>query len=460
MSTTAIYVRQSEDKSGHAAAITRQESDCRELAHLKRWEDPVLYSDNSISATSGKTRPAFEKLLADVERGAVSQIVTWHLDRLTRSMKDLSRLIEIGKQHRVNIACVHGGSLDLGDPTGIALSQILTAISSMETSHKGERQRRANRQRAEAGEAFWSRRPFGYDRTPDGVVFTVHKEAEAIRDAAKLVLDGATLSSVVRKWNAAGFTTTAPGKGKWGVTQLRRLLLSPRYAGKNLYNGEEMGPGQWEPILDTETSSQLEELLTAPGRRTAPDKIIAKYLLSGIAQCGKCGGQMYAAPVNGPRGTKRMVYRCFAGYCMQRSMADLDEYVEAAIVGLLGRPDAAKMFSMPEDVGALRKRLTELRDRREQLAVLLAEGLLTAASVREQSGKLSREIGELEAALSAADAVNPVAGIIGAPDVGEAWADLPIWTKRAIVRALITVTVMPAGKGRDFDPDQVVIGFV
>lgn len=130
-------------------------------------------------------------------------------------MRGPSRIIEAGQKHRVNIACVHGVSLDLGDPTGVAVAQILTAIAAMETAHKGDRQKAANKQRAAAGEGFWRRRPFGYDRTPDGHVFTVEPEAEAIRDAAKAVLGAATLSSVARQWNAEGFTTTTKEQGKW-----------------------------------------------------------------------------------------------------------------------------------------------------------------------------------------------------------------------------------------------------
>src|SRR5690349_3900675 len=100
MSGSAVYVRQSEDKTGHAAAVQRQEADCRLMAQAKGWETPALYADNSISATSGKTRPDFERLIADVERGTITRIVVWHLDRLTRSMKDLTRLIEAGQKHR------------------------------------------------------------------------------------------------------------------------------------------------------------------------------------------------------------------------------------------------------------------------------------------------------------------------------------------------------------------------
>lgn len=458
MGTAAVYVRQSEDKSGHAAAVQRQETDCRLVAQAKGWDAPVLYADNSISATSGKIRPAFERLLADVERGTVTGIVVWHLDRLTRSMRDLSRIIEAGQKHRVNIACVHGVSLDLGDPTGVAVAQILTAIAGMETSHKGDRQRRANRQRAEAGEAFWSRRPFGYDRTSDGKVFTVEEEAQAIRQAAELVLGGATLSSVVRKWNDAGLTTTTQERGKWGVTQLRRVLMNPRYAGKRLYNGEDMATGKWDAILDEETSRRLEEMLTDPRRRTAPDDLNSKYLLSGIAVCGKCGAKMFAAPVIAKgKAEKRMVYRCLGAYCMQRGLHDIDAYVQSVTIGILGRPDAAQLFNGGETSVELRRKATDLRDRRDALASLLADGLLSPAAVREQSGRLTKELGEVEAAVSASEGLNPAAGIVGATDIAAAWAALPLGSQRQIIRALMEVTVLPAGKGRGFSPDQIHI---
>lgn len=439
--------------------MQRQEADCRLMAQAKGWDSPKLYADNSISATTGKTRPAFEKLLQDVERGHVSGVVVWHLDRLTRSMRDLSRIIEAGQKHRVNIACVHGVSLDLGDPTGVAVAQILTAIAAMETAHKGDRQKAANKQRAAAGEAFWSRRPFGYDRTSDGHVFTVEPEAEAIRQAAKAILDGATLSSVARQWNADGFTTTTKEQGKWGVTQIRRVLMNPRYAGKRIYNGEaQEALGKWDAILDEETSRQLEEMLTDPRRKTAPDDLNSKYLLSGIAVCGKCGSKMFASPVpSKDKGVKRMVYRCFGAYCLQRGLEQVDALVQQIVVARLSQPDAARLFAAGDSTTDLRRKATDLRERRDALASLLAEGLLSPAAVREESGKLTRALSEVEDSISSAESLNPASALIGADDVAPAWYALPLGVQRQIIRSLLKVTVLPAGKGRGFDPEQVRI---
>lgn len=468
MVQVAIYVRQSQDKSGNEAAVSRQESACRKLVDAKGWVDPVIYVDNDRSATNGKARPSFERLIRDIEAGSVSAVVVWHLDRLTRSMRDLTRVIEAGKAHKVNIASVHGDSVNLSDPSGVAVAQILTSIAQMEVAHKSNRQREANQQRANAGKAFWTRRPFGYDRV-NGKVVVVAAEADAIRSAAAAILAGTkTLAQIARDWNAAGLLTTdvrrdrdtnaiTKAGGQWGVTQVRRVLLNPRNAGKRLYNGEEMEQaGEWEPIVTPELLEQLESTLMDPRRRTAPDDLNAKHLLSGILTCGKCGRKMFAAPYKS-KGREIMVYRCFGGYCMQRRKDLVDEFVVGVILARLSLPDAASLFDDGQDLGELREQAASLRGRRDALAALLAEGVLSASAVREQAGKLSAELRKVESAISVAEGDNPLAPLIGAGEIEEVWQSMDIANQRQVVRALMDVSILPAGKGVRFSPDQVRI---
>ena len=68
MTRAAVYLRQSLDKTGEAVAVARQREDCVNLCADKGWE-PVEYVDNDTSATNGKPRPAYEKMLADIRDG-------------------------------------------------------------------------------------------------------------------------------------------------------------------------------------------------------------------------------------------------------------------------------------------------------------------------------------------------------------------------------------------------------
>src|SRR4249920_1550944 len=76
----AVYVRVSRDKTGAGLGVDRQEADCRAKAAELGWTVVAVYADNDLSAYSGKPRPGYRRLLADVRAGAVDAVVVWHTD--------------------------------------------------------------------------------------------------------------------------------------------------------------------------------------------------------------------------------------------------------------------------------------------------------------------------------------------------------------------------------------------
>jgi hypothetical protein len=214
--------------------------------------------------------------------------------------------------------------------------------------------------------------------------------------------------------------------------------------------------GEWTPILDPDVFEQLEVKLNDPRRKTAPDDLNSKHLLSGILICGKCGKNMYAAPTQ-VGGRTVMVYRCFGGYCMQRRKDLVDQDVIETLLARLALPDTVTAVSDSVDLSELHSHAKDLRGRRDALAALLADGLLSPSAVREQAGKISAELAQAEAAISAAEGFNPAASLIGSTNIAEAWEALPLGSQRQLIRALMDVTILPAGKGVRFASDQVKI---
>ena len=90
----AIYLRQSEDRNGNMLAVDRQRQDCEKLCAQKGWTT-TEYMDNDTSATSGKSRPAYQAMLADIRVGAIDAVVAWDLDRLYRQPRELEDLIDV-----------------------------------------------------------------------------------------------------------------------------------------------------------------------------------------------------------------------------------------------------------------------------------------------------------------------------------------------------------------------------
>ncbi|MFP3339678.1 hypothetical protein R0J91_16995, partial [Micrococcus sp. SIMBA_131] len=78
-------------------------------------------------------------------------------------------------------------------------------------------------------------------------------------------------------------------------------------------------------------------------------------------------------------------------------------------------------------------------------------------AVREQAGRLNRELTDLERRLAAATGNDPVVNLIQSEDVAASWEAAPVADRRRIVRALMEVTLLPVGKGPRFAPEHVRI---
>jgi site-specific DNA recombinase len=447
MTDAVIYLRQSQDASGEGSAIERQEADCRRLAEFRSWNVIEVVPENDTSAAGKVRRDGFERVLAHLKNGSADAVIAERVDRLTRNARDTLRLLEVGKDARAVLAFTQGSDMNLATADGRTMANVLASFAQGEIDRKSERQREANAARAAKGHASWTRRPFGYDKV-DGKVVVIEAEAAGIRLAAERVLAGGTLAGSVRDLDAAGLLTTAGNT--WNVVTLRRLLLSPRYCARTTYNDVDVAAGTWPPILDADTQQRLGEMLRDTRRQLRKGGIEQKYLMSGSAICGRCGDRMLAT--RNSQGL--MAYRCLRNH-LHRAVAPIDETVEAVILARLKRPDAASLLAPDVDIDALRRQSTDLRDRRDGLAEMLAEGLLSREAVREQAGKLTAELKRIEETISAAVGTSPAAALVMAGDVDETWARLSIRDRRTIIDLLATVTVLPVGRGKRWDPERV-----
>jgi site-specific DNA recombinase len=451
---TAIYTRISNDPTGHQLGVTRQLEDCRALAGRLGWDVVAHFDDNDLSAFTGKTRPGFESMLDAMKRSEFDAMICWHPDRLYRSMRDLERLIEIADAAGVAIRSVNGGDLDLSNSSGRMLARILGSVARQESEHKGERQRRANIQRAEIGTWWSSRRVFGYDQT--GAL--LEPEASMIRQAAADILTGVSLRAIARAWNASGRPSTRGAA--WSTSRLKRLLLNPRYAALRVYKGKIVGPGQWAAILDVDTHHGLVAVLRDESRGAAVS-YERKYLGSHRYRCGICGAVLHHTVSTHADGRTSHRYACTAAAHLSRTQPELDAYIEAIILGyLLDETKLAAVLAEGEntvDAGELRTRRTALVAQKDELATLFTEGVLDGPGVRRESAKLTRKIAGIDTALAEAARRNPVADLVkDGPELVETrWAALSPDLKGKIIDEVCTVTVNPSPRGRYFRPECI-----
>ena len=455
----AIYARISNDKTGAGLGVERQEADCRALAERLGWIVADVFSDNDLSAYSGKPRPRYRAMLDAIRAGRINAVLAWHTDRLHRSPIELEDYISACNDGRdVPTHTATTGPLDLSSPSGRMLARTLGTLARYESEHRGERVAAAALQRARTGRRSGGPRPFGYE--DDGV--TVREpEAAAVRTAVESVLAGASLRSVARELTATGLTTSMKARA-WDAHAVRALLLKARNAGLRQHQGQVIGPANWPAIVPEEQWRAVVAILTDPSRRTSPSDARVKWLGSGLYVCAGCerpslrvstagrGTPCYRCP--GQRGTTEHVVR---------TAGPLDAYIEAIIVERLSRPDAIELLrpAAPEvNLSALRVTANATRARLTEIAEMLGDGELTRTEAQIARTRATARLERTEAEITAATATSPLAGIVDAPNPAAVWAGLDIGRRRAVLDTLMTVTVLPTTRpGPGFDPDTVRI---
>lgn len=437
-----MYARISRDRVGAGLGVDRQREDCRELAARLGWSIVVEHTDNDLSAYSGKPRPGYRALLADLREGRVDAVLAWHTDRLHRSPVELEDYITVSERQGAPTHTVKAGPLDLSSPSGRMVARQLGAVARYEVEHQVERQRRAKAQAAADGRFRGGRRPFGYDA--DGVTVR-ESEAATVRDLAAGVLAGRSMRAMASELNGCGITGTRGAA--WTGASIRDVLLRARNAALIEHEGQIVGPARWPAILDEDTWRAVRGVLSEPAR--APVRLHARrWLGSGLYVCGRCGQPARIGVNSVTRGASSTAfYRCSGPMVhVTRLAARVDEYVSGVVVGVLERPDAAVVFGgrRGEDSAALHSEATAVRVRLDDLAALYAAGAVDARQLAAGSERLRTSLADLEWRIGAATAGTALDGLVGVANVAEMWAELPLDRRRAVVDTLMTVTLLPA----------------
>ena len=440
----AVYLRQSLDRDGQGLAVERQRQDCTALCESRGWE-AVEYVDNSISASSGKARPAYARMLEDIAAGRIQGVVSWDLDRLHRRPIELEHFIDLADKHRLALATVTG-DVDLSTDNGRLYARIKGSVARAEVERKSARQRRAGLQRAEAGKPWGPHRPFGFE---DDKITHRPDEAEAIRGLYADLLAGISQHEMARGLNARGIKTTRGGE--WVQSTVRELLRSPRNAGLRHYKGEVMGKGEWEPIVSEETWRVAVQRTTTTAGGGGP----RKYLLSGVAKCGVCGLNMVTAYLPG----KVRTYACTSGKHVARNAETVEQQVSETILTVL---ESAPLPSLTADKKApkyseLSEQADTLRRRLDSLAIEFADGELTASQLRAATDRLQGKIAEIEQAMTKRSSSAALAPLAGSHDIRKTWEGLSVARRRAIIDALAVVTVHPVKNRRKPEPESVEV---
>lgn len=284
----AIYVRVSTtSQADEGYSIDEQIDKLESYCKIKDWAVYKVYTDGGFSG-SNTERPALERLIKDANKKKFDTVLVYKLDRLSRSQKDTLFLIEdVFIKNGIEFLSLQE-NFDTSTPFGKAMIGLLSVFAQLEREQIKERMQLGKLGRAKAGKSMmWAKTSYGYDYHKDTGTMTINPvQSLAIKFIFESYLSGRSITKLRDDLNEK-----FPKEKPWNYRAVRVILDNPVYCGYNQYLGD-LYKGNHEPIISKEVYDKTQKELKIRQRTAAenvnPRPFQAKYMLSGIVQCGYC----------------------------------------------------------------------------------------------------------------------------------------------------------------------------
>ena len=367
----AVYVRVStEEQAREGYSISAQKERLTAYCMSQGWEIVNFYVDDGYSAKN-MDRPELKRMLKHIQEGIIECVLVYRLDRLTRSVLDLYKLLELFEKHN----CKFKSATEVYDTTtamGRMFITIVAALAQWERENLGERVRMGMQEKARQGKWVPNQAPYGYDIDLENDKLTINAfEASVVRRIFDLYLSGMGTSKIAATLNQEGIKTK--NNAIWRSFSIRYILRNPLYAGKIRWNVRVNNDQYFEvkteavpAIISEETFAKVQKILDAR-KKKHPRTATSEYIFSGVARCARCGGPLY-----GKRNARNVkFYGCLNhrnGICDMPSFKE--EYLEARFLEYLSRIDIREEAAAQATIEETNEQEQEIREIEKELEAI------------------------------------------------------------------------------------------
>lgn len=325
---TALYERLSRDDelAGDSNSIINQKSYLESYANQQGYENLVHYTDDGYSG-GNFDRPAWKRLIADIEVGKVAHVLVKDMSRIGRDYLQTGYYTEVlFRQYHVHFVAI-ANSVDSDDQNSNEFAPFLNVMNEWYLRDLSRKQQAAFRTKGESGKPLTNIAIYGYKKDPnDKSHWLIDEEAaEVVRRIYRLTIEGKTpfeITSILYNerietpaayharhgtglWK---YKTDIPHPYSWNERTVKDILSKPEYAGdtvnfrthkesykdkKSVANPKEdwlIFKDTHEAIIDRETWELVQKLIKTPRR---VDTIGEANPLTGLVFCADCGAKMY-----------------------------------------------------------------------------------------------------------------------------------------------------------------------
>jgi len=303
----AIYTRVSTDNQAEVEFNSCEAQKEKVISFIKSQENMEVFEVYSDAGFTGANtnRPALMKLLHDIKQNKIDVVISYKIDRLTRSPKDFYQLIELFDKYNVDFISVTE-RFDTSTPSGRLLRNIMLTFSQFERELTSERTKDKMYQRTQKGMWNGGTVPFGYKAVDKKLVID-KRRAEIVQDIYGSYIENHSITKIVSRISADNIKDskgTIISKG-----QIYYILRNPVYAGKIRY-GNELQKGIHKPIISEDTFNIAQKIHKKGFKKLQLDK---RNYLTGLIKCKECSSFMTPCHTNKKRDGKvrrYYYYRC------------------------------------------------------------------------------------------------------------------------------------------------------
>lgn len=312
----SIYIRVSTTYQEEGNSLEKQKERCLQEAREKGYQVNKVYAD--VESGSKDDRVEFMQMINDMKEKKFDILIVTEFSRISRKTKTLLEFLELFQNYGVDLISITQ-KIDTTTPVGKLMFGLTGILAEFERDQTRVRVKHTLTSMAKSGKFTGGVVPYGYTLEEKKLIINP-EEAEKIREAYSLFIKGKSKLSISKKFNIP-------------LTTLDRMLSTPFYTGKKVYNKRMTTPsgklrvtnndewiislGEHEAIIDENTFRLASAINTKKPIKESD------YILTGLLKC------YYGHNIYGKKGAKRY-YVCSKESCCKRAIDS--ELIENSIL--------------------------------------------------------------------------------------------------------------------------------
>ena len=302
--SAGIYIRVSTfDQAREGFSLREQEERLKEFCKFKRYNIYKVYQDAGISAKNDK-RPAYQEMIEDVKKGNINVIVALKLDRLTRSVYDIEKLMKFVNDYECDVDCMADESNTTTSNSRMVM-RIMTSASQNEIEKCSERTKFGMAGAIKNGH-IPNRTGLGFKRENKKLVPDPLTKDIIVR-IFDLYLEGKSHQAIANIYNKEKVL----GKTNWYDSTIQKILSNELYKGDYVNGKRTKHPTYYENVIEPIVSKEKWESCQYQKLRNARHyERTATYLFTNKLKCSKCGNFLGGHATTKTNGKKYYYYKC------------------------------------------------------------------------------------------------------------------------------------------------------